>query len=61
MAMSSMPESWIEALRPADLESARKLLIEWERFARTLDEAGLIALPERLVNRTVALLDETAL
>ncbi len=38
----------------------RRLLMEWERYARTLAEADLIALPDRLVGRTVGILDQTA-
>lgn len=41
-------------------EEMRKLLAEWESYARTMADAGLIALPERLVNRTVGLLDATS-
>ena len=40
-------------------ELLRKLLMEWERYARTLADADVIALPQMLVNRTVALLDAT--
>lgn len=42
------------------VEELRALLIEWERYARTMQEAGLIAGPSNLINRTVALLDATA-
>lgn len=39
---------------------ARRLLIEWEKYARTIAEAGIVALPSRLVNATVGLLDATS-
>ncbi len=42
------------------LEEARKLLAQWEAFARTLVEADAIALPERLHGKTVGFLDSTA-
>jgi len=42
------------------LEEARKLLIEWEKYARTLAEAKIVALPDKLVNKTVGFLDWTA-
>lgn len=41
-------------------DAERKLLAEWEGYARTLADAGVIALPERLLERTVGLLDATA-
>ena len=42
------------------VETLRELLVEWERYARTLADAGVIAIPERLLERTVGLLDATA-
>lgn len=42
------------------LEEARKLLMRWQSFARTLDEAGLVALPVDLDSKTTGLLDATA-
>jgi len=38
----------------------RRLLVEWERFARTLADAGVISLPAKLTNATVAILDATS-
>ena len=49
-----------EVLTTNDLEHARRVLMEWEQYARTLTVAGIIALPTGLVNKTVALLDATA-
>lgn len=40
-------------------EEMRALLIEWEKYARTLAEAGIIAYPA-LGRRTVGLLDATS-
>jgi hypothetical protein len=34
--------------------------MEWERFGRTMEAAGVIALPVKLMGRTVGLLDATA-
>jgi hypothetical protein len=41
-------------------EQMRQLLIQWESYARTLADSGIIALPEALHNRTVGILDATA-
>jgi hypothetical protein len=46
--------------RPDTVTELRRLLMEWERFGRTMAAAGVIALPERLMGRTVGLLDATA-
>ncbi len=46
--------------RGEQLEQARKLLIAWELYARTQVEAGVIAMPTRLINNTVGFLDATA-
>lgn len=41
-------------------EEMRALLAEWEAYARSLAELDIIARPERLMNRTVGLLDATS-
>lgn len=41
-------------------EEMRKLLIQWEQYARTMTEAGIIAMPEKLRNATVGILDATS-
>lgn len=38
----------------------RSLLLEWEKYARTMVDAGIIAGPVRLLERTVGVLDATA-
>lgn len=45
---------------PDTVAELRRLLAEWERFGRALADAGVIALPGRLLGRTVGLLDATA-
>lgn len=45
---------------PVTVEDCRKLLMEWEKYARTMIEADLIAGPTDLRNRTVAVLDATS-
>ena len=42
------------------LETARKLLVEWEKYARTLADANVTPLPQSLYGRTVGFLDSTA-
>lgn len=44
----------------ARLEEARKLLMEWQGYARTMAEAGIIAGPSKLDDRTTGFLDATA-
>jgi hypothetical protein len=47
-------------MTPEQQEQARRLLIEWEKYARTMAEAGIIALPRAMVNETIGFLDATA-
>lgn len=42
------------------VEQLRSLLMEWEKYARTLASADVTPLPDRLLGRTVGLLDATA-
>jgi hypothetical protein len=42
-----------------NLETLRRLLMEWQRYALTMEEAGS-ALPSRLMERTTAALDATS-
>lgn len=38
----------------------RRLLLDWTRYALTMAEAGLVALPTALMNETTGVLDATA-
>jgi hypothetical protein len=38
----------------------RRLLMEWEKYARDMTEAGVIAYPTLLGGKTVGLLDATS-
>lgn len=51
---------WMREQRGDLLEEARKLLMEWQAYARTMAEAGIIAGPSKLDDRTTGFLDATA-
>lgn len=57
---TTQPQATWATEREDMIEDLRATLIEWEKYARTMADAGLIASPTGLMAKTVAILDRTA-
>ena len=54
-------KSQANAKEIAGAKDMRQLLADWQAFAHTMAEAGLIAKPEALMNKTARLLCDTSI